>query len=139
MTVAPSHDAAWINEVINHPAVRPFVGPVEMGELDMTPLVERPENLFPMGEFGGFALLWTAPHTLEVHTFVLPEGRGHWARQAAAKGIELAKEAGAVRLWTRIPPDAPHVKAYARAMGMKPTGEVIETFGKPYRIFSMEL
>jgi hypothetical protein len=139
MNVGLSRDAAWINRVVNDPEVRPYVGPVELGELDFTALVAAEENLFPMGEHGGFALLWTAPKTLEVHTFVLPSGRGEWARQAASEGIEIARQSGAERLWTRIPPDRPNVKLYARAMGMKPTGEVIQTFGKPYRIFSMEI
>ena len=139
MTVSLCRDAAWINRVVNDPEVRPYVGPVELGELDMSGLMGQAENLFLMGEHGGFALIWTAPKTLEVHTFILPSGRGEWARQAASEGMELARQSGAERLWTRIPPDLPHVKLYARGMGMKPTGEVIQTFDKPYRIYSMEI
>lgn len=108
-----------------------------MGDLDLSPLF-RPENLFPFGEHGGFALLWTGPHEREVHTFILPEGRGSWARHAAREGIAIAAEQGTKTLWTRIPPHGPHIKAYAVGMGMRPTGETIETFGEPHEIYAME-
>lgn len=111
--------------MINHPAVRPFVGAPDGGDLDISPLL-KPENLFPFGEHGGFALLWTAPFTREVHTFILPGGRGKWAREAAAEGIAMAREHGTAVLWTKIPPASPHVQAYAAGMGMKPTGETLE-------------
>lgn len=124
--------------MVNDPAVRPFVGPEDIGELDFAPLI-RPENWVLMGEHGGFALLWSAPGVYEVHTFVLPSGRGQWARQAASDGIAYARENGARMLWTRVPPDLPHVAAYAKGMGMSPTGGAIETFGVPYDILSMEL
>lgn len=131
-------DSDAVNAVVNHPAIRPFVGEPDAGELDLSALVERPENLFPFGEHGGFALLWTAPQTREVHTFILPEGRGKWAREAAREGIEMARQCGTRLLWTRIPPDAPNVRAYAAFMGMSPTGEEIETFGALWPIYSME-
>lgn len=125
--------------MVNHPAVRPFVGAADAGALDVSPLVDRPENLFPFGEHGGFALIWTAPHTREVHTFILPEGRGKWARDAAQEMLGIAAEHGTRSLWTKINPEHPNVRIYAVRAGMKPTGEVIETFGSPYAVFSMEL
>lgn len=134
-----SRDAQAINAVVNHPAVRPFVGPAEIGALDMTALVGSEEHLFPFGEHGGFAFIWTAPHCREVHTFFTPEGRGAWAAQARTEAIDLAREQGTRTLWTRIPPDSPHVEAFAVGGGMKPTGEVLEMFGKPHAIYSMEL
>lgn len=138
LVVTPIEDADLINEVINHPAVRPFIGFADAGDLDITPLV-RPENLFPFGEHGGFALLWSAPRTREVHTFILPKGRGAWARQAAADGIDIARSDGTRTLWTKIPDDQPNVRAFAVGMGMQPTGEVIETDGKPYAVYAMEI
>lgn len=134
-----SRDSEAINAVVNHPAVRPFVGPVDLGPVDLSPLVDRPENLFPFSEFGGFMFGWTAPATREVHTFFLPEGRGEWAKAARSEAIEIAREAGTKVLWTRVPLDAPHVEHFARGGGMLPTGETIETFGAPYAVFSMEL
>lgn len=116
--------------------MRPFVGFADAGELDISPLI-KPENMFPFGEHGGFALIWTAPHAAEVHTFILPEGRGRWARVAAANGIEMARDRGFVRLWTKIAHQAPHVRHYAADMGMEPTGECCEEGGLTYTIYEM--
>jgi GNAT superfamily N-acetyltransferase len=134
-----SHDVARINKIVNDPAVRPAIGMVDLGDLDMAPLVEKPEHWFLMGEHGGFALTWSAPCVYEWHSFVLPEGRGKWAADARSEAIEYARHHGAKMLWSKIPPDAPHVDRFARQGGMKPTNNVVETFGVPYRVFSMEL
>lgn len=139
MTVSLCRDAARVNQVVNHPSVRPFAGAPELGGLDFTSPVGRPENWFLMGDHGGFALIWTAPHTHEVHAFILPEGRGHWARQAGASAITFAREHGDTRLWARVLAGMRHVAIYARGMGMRPTGEVIETLGKQAEILEMEL
>lgn len=132
-------DADLVNLAVNHPDVRPHVGAPDEGELDLGPLVERPEHWFLMGEHGGFALLWTSPRTYEVHTFILRSGRGQWANAARSAMLGYAKRHGAERLWTRIPPQARHVERFARQGGMQPTAEMIETFGAPHRIFMMEL
>ena len=132
-------DTDFINRVVNHPDVRPFVGDPDFGELDLSELVNRPEHWFLMGEHGGFLLMWSAPDVREVHTFVLPEGRGPWAADIRAKSIEYAKAHGTKMLWTKIAPEHKHVERFARQGGMQLTDEVIETFGKPYRIYRMEL
>lgn len=134
-----SHDAARINAVVNHPEVRPHVGAPEIGELDLTELVERPEHWFLMGDHGGFMLSWSAPGVREVHTFVLPEGRGKWAENARAAMLDYARDNGTQMLWTKIAEGDRHVIRYARQGGMQFTGDVLETFGKPYRIYRMEL
>lgn len=134
-----SHDAARINAVVNHPEVRPHVGAPEIGELDLTELVKRPEHWFLMGGHGGFMLSWSAPGVREVHTFVLPEGRGKWAENARAAMLDYARDNGTQMLWTKIAEGDRHVIRYARQGGMQFTGDVLETFGKPYRIYRMEL
>ena len=134
-----SYDAERINLVINDPDVRPFVGGIDLGDIDITSAVERPENWFLMGEHGGFGLIWTAPNVHEVHTFVLPSGRGKWATGAAEAMIDFARKNGDTMLWTKIPAKLKHVGAYARMMGMKTTGMVSEMFGEPYEIYKMEL
>ena len=133
-------DAARINAVVNDVAVRPFVGLPEAGDIDLTEVINNPANLFPFGEHGGFALIWTAPHCYEVHTFVLPSGRGLWARWAAACGIDMARERGARMLWTRVPRfDLPHVRSFARGMGMAPTGESAPLAGTDYDVLAMDV
>lgn len=133
------HDAERVNAVVNHPDVRPHVGAPDAGDLDVTELVARPEHWFLMGEHGGFMLGWSAPDTREVHTFILPSGRGKWANEARTAMLEYAKEHGAKVLWTKVPEDAKHVIRYTLQGGMQFTGTVLELFGKPYQIYRMEL
>ena len=137
--LARTFDADRVNDVVNHPAVLPFVGGVEGERLDLSPLVEQPEHWFLMDDHGGFMLAWSAPNVREVHAFVLPEGRGQWAADRRAEMLDYARANGAKMLWTKIPPDLPHVERFARQGGMRPTDDVLETFGKPYRVFAMEL
>lgn len=133
------HDAERINAVVNHPEVRPYVGAADAGELDVTDLVAKPEHWFLMGEHGGFMLGWSAPDTREVHTFILPSGRGKWANNARTAMLDYAKEHGAKVLWTKVHEGDKHVIRYALQGGMQFTGTVLELFGKPYRIYRMEL
>lgn len=133
------HDAALVNAIVNHPEVRPYVGAPEIGNLDVSELIARPEHWFLMGPHGGFMLAWSAPDVREVHTFILPEGRGRWAEDARAAMIDYAREHGVKMLWTKIFEGDRHVIRYARQGGMQFTGDVLETFGKPYRIYRMEL
>lgn len=133
------YDAAQINAVINHPEVRPHIGAPELGDLDLTEAVDRPEHWFLMGNHGGFMLSWSAPEVREVHTFILPSGRGKWAEAARRSMLNYAKYHGAKMLWTKIYEKDRHVIRFARQGGMQFTGDVLETFGKPYRIYRMEL
>ena len=137
--LARTYDAELVNRVANHPAVRPFIGAPDDGDLDFTDAVARPEHWFLFGDHGGFLLQWSAPRVREVHTMILPQGRGMWGAQIRKEGIQYARDRGTRTLWTKIPPEASHVERFARQGGMKPTGDVIDTFGVPYRVFSMEL
>lgn len=133
------YDVGLVNRIVNDPSVRPHVGAPELGDIDLAPVMERPEHWFLIGEHGGFLLSWSAPGVYEVHTFILPEGRGRWGAEARTEMLRYARQHGADRLWTKIAEDARHVERFARQGGMQPTGEVVETFGKPYRIYRMEL
>jgi hypothetical protein len=137
MILQRTHDVDAVNALVNDPAIRPFVG--GEGYVDLSEPAGRQEHLFLMGEHGGFALIWSAPGAFEVHTFILASGRGAWARSAALDGINQAKAKGARMLWTRVPRNLPHVVAFATEMGMKATGETIETWGKPYDVLAMEV
>jgi hypothetical protein len=132
-----SFDTARINEVINHPSVRPYVGPGDYFA-DVTPLVNDTNNWFLMGEHGGFGLTQTTPGVHEIHTFILPEGRGAWARDAAQVLLDFARENGDNKVWTKVPSDQKNVEVYTRRAGLKPTGEEVELFGKPYKVFGLE-
>ena len=139
MRLSRTHDVELVNALVNHPEVRPHIGVPDAGDLDLTGVVDRREHWFLVGEHGGFALMWSAPKVHEVHTFILKSGRGAWANAARAEMIDYARKHGAKMLWTKIPPQTPHVERFARQGGMQHTGEVIETYGVPHRVMMMEL
>jgi hypothetical protein len=117
-----SYDLDRLNYLINHKDIRPFIGGDGESELDFAPLM-KDENYFLSGEHGGFFCQWTAPGTYEIHTFVLPEGRGPWAYDFARQGRDYMVSQGASHLWTRIPEGAGNIKAFTLRAGFKRCGE----------------
>lgn len=67
-------DATFINEVANHPEVRPFLG--GEGPLDFTLFAQTPQNLVIEADGGGWLLQPVWPGVYELHTLFLPIGRG---------------------------------------------------------------
>lgn len=90
--------------------------------IDLTSAVADRANYFLDGEYGGFACTWSAPGTYEVHTFIVPEGRGEWATRFAKDGKDYMAEHGADHLWTRVHPEAKHVRAFTLKAGFRPAG-----------------
>lgn len=111
----------------------------ELGDLDFSELLGRPENLFLLGEHGGFMLLWSAPKAREIHVFLLPEGRGKWGFDAQAEVIVCARDHGCTVLWARLDPTMRALILFSRRGGMKPTGEKALAFGVEYQIYAMEV
>lgn len=115
-------DAVRINYLVNHPSVRPHIGGDVTQPLDLAGAVADRQNVFLNGEHGGFACCWSAPETYEVHTFVLPEGRGRWAYELARAGRDWMATFGALHLWTRVHPDAANVRRFTLRAGFMPAG-----------------
>jgi streptogramin lyase len=115
-------DAARINTLVNDPSIRPFIGGDGESALDLTAAVDDPQNVFLMGEHGGFAFTWSAPRTYEVHTFILPTGRGPEALEMALTARGWMEEHFADHLWTRVHPDAANVRKFTLKAGFVPAG-----------------
>ncbi len=131
-----SMDAAAVNRVANDPEVRPFIGGV--GELNLTSVVRNPMNVVLWGQHGGFIWSWSAPQTFEVHTLILPEGRGRWATRAAREAMDaMADIYGGTLLWTRVHRDLTHVRRFAMAAGLKPTTEAWFDFGDGLKLYDI--
>lgn len=113
-------DAAIVNAVANSPDVRPYIGGV--GYLDVTPVLENPLNVALWGDHGGWLYAWSAPGVYEVHTLVLPSGRGAWARKAAKQSLAMMADRDATMIWTRIRRDLRHVRAFAVMCGLRSAG-----------------
>jgi hypothetical protein len=116
-------DAARINALVNDPSIRPHIGGDGKSVLDLTAAVADRQNVFVLGEHGGFAFTWSAPRTYEVHTFILPEGRGPAALEMALTTRGWMQEHFADHLWTMVHPDAANVRRFTLAAGFRPAGE----------------
>lgn len=113
-------DANHINQVLNHPEVREWVANDTDGVIDLTPAVSDQRNVLLMGEHGGCFFAQIQAGVYEVHTQVLPSGRGKWTRlltEACARF--MFTQTDAYEIVTRIP--QPHVAARtaAQQQGMK--------------------
>lgn len=119
--IARSFDAERINDLVNHPSIRPHVGGDLEVEIDLSAVVADDQNYFLMGEHGGFAYTWSAPHIYEVHTFILPDGRGRAAYHLARESLAFMGEIANL-IWTRVHPDAANVRRFTLAAGFRPAG-----------------
>jgi hypothetical protein len=127
--IARSFDADRLNDLVNHPAIRPYVGGDPEAYLDLSHLIADDKNIALLGDHGGFFATWTAPHTYEVHTFILPEGRGRAAYELAREGRDYMTSHGANHLWTRVQRGAENVKRFTLAAGFTPCGEQVLDLG----------
>ncbi len=97
-------DAQFLNTVVNHPEVRPWVGSPSTGELDMSRVVEDPHNFVLMAEYGGVVFHFCQPGLYEAHTQVLPEGRGDWTVSMVNMALSrMFTMTSAVEIITRVP------------------------------------
>jgi hypothetical protein len=141
--VARCFDAAAVNAIANHPAVLPGLS-LGLDSLDATALVENPRNLCYIGEHGGAILVWCGPGIYDAHDFILPEGRGAWARKACLSILDKAfREHKAQLVWAQTPVENRACRLFNRLLGFTSRGveEAILMPGTPPRlveIFTME-
>lgn len=109
-------DAAFLNTVANHEAVRPWLGGSE--QLDLTPVLANPENVALVNEFGGFVGVKLDGGLYECHSVFLPDGRGALGLAAAAEGLRyLFVETDCIEVVTKVPKDNQGALGLSRAMG----------------------
>lgn len=119
-------DAADINPIVNHPAVLPSLALGAFDEIDMQPLLDNQRNICLFGEFGGAILVWTGPGIYDAHDFILPEGRGKWAKSACRLMLQsVFDHYGARMIWAQTPVENRACRMFNRLLGFKSEG--IET------------
>lgn len=120
-------DPAFLNEVANHPEVRPWLqgdGPIDLG-----PIVASPANIAIQAEHGGWVLQCLSPGVYEVHSMFLPEGRGANVKRALAEALDYVFSAtDCLKLVTRLPEGNVPATALGRIAGFRPW------FGDRHRI-----
>lgn len=115
-----THDATFLNQVINHPEVRPWMGEPDAGELDLGPLLT---SGYAFGivepECGGFVVIYQGGEDYEIHTMFLPEKRGPIAMNAAREAVDYIFDiTDCERLYTQLPNGNGPAKFLAIRMGM---------------------
>lgn len=110
-------DADQVNAIINHPAVYPWVSPVEGQPLNSAPLLANRANVALFGEFGGAIFIVHQPGYYEIHTQVVPQGRGPWALNAMRDSLRwMFTRTDAMEIVTRVPKGNLAARAMAKAV-----------------------
>ncbi len=115
-------DAEQINLFINDTNIRPFVGGDGKSFIDVSQAIASNDNVFLVNEYGGFCFSWSAPLCYEIHTFILPAGRGAVAYRMAKEVCDWMDAFGAVHLWTRVLPSMVSVRRFTIAAGFTVAG-----------------
>ena len=121
------HDAAFLNDLANDPAIRPTCG--GSGPLDFSDFIANPKNHALAWSHGVFLFLWTAPRTYEVHIMVRPQGRGREAYHMAHAGISYIVGCGADHLWARVQKGDNALRHYTAQAGFTHCGTDTLDFG----------
>lgn len=110
-------DPALLNRVINDPSVRPWVGGGDV-ELDVTPWTSNPANVILVNEHGGFCGIKQEDGVYELHTNLLPEGRGAKAFHAAREAAHyLFTRTDAHEIVTKVPAFNRRADRFVRTFG----------------------
>ncbi len=121
-------DAGFLNAVCNHPDVRPFL--YGSGAIDLTPVIQNQNNLAIQGEHGGMLMVQMVKGIWELHTQVLPDGRGPWALEMAQGCVDwLFSRTNAIEVFTRVPDGNVAAMALSRACGARLEEHVLQDLG----------
>lgn len=138
-------DVQKMNDVVNHPSVYPWVhGPI-VGYLDLAPIVENRDNFCLFGEYGGTIFTFMQPGIYELHTQVVPEGRGPWTLHMLWDSFRyMFTHTDAMEIMTRVPKGNLGALAAARACKFifefeRPLGWVFDHKYVPAKVFSLKV
>lgn len=119
--IARQLDAKFVNRVINDPSVYEWIrGPLK-GEIDVSPLVEDISNVLLTGEHGCMMFIHQQPGLYDMHTQMLPSGRGKWCLKFTREALRwMFTRTTAVELTTRVPSGNLGALALVRANRLTP-------------------
>lgn len=135
---------SFLNEVANHPEVRPYLGGVENPVLDLSPLVEDPRCIcLEVPGAGGWILQPVLPGVYELHTLFLPEARGRSYFEQAREAIRrVFSETDCLEIVTKCPDDNGGARLAAQLIGFRERFRREDAWapgvGISYRTFSLD-
>jgi len=122
-------DVEAVNQIANHPDVRPFLG--GEGPADLGPLMDTPGSLtFWIPEGGVFILHAVSLQVYNAHSLFLPWAR-RYSRQAMRDVLGMVFRAGAKEIWTMIPDGNRAAAALAKLGGFSQIGFCDRMFPVP--------
>jgi len=111
-------DAPFLNFVANHPEVRPWIG--GEGPLDLGPVLSDAGNVALTFDAGGWVFVRHEAGVYELHTLILPEGRGRRAREAWREAERyIFARTDAREIVTRVPANNRGADLAARMCGFR--------------------
>jgi RimJ/RimL family protein N-acetyltransferase len=119
-------DAEWVNSIVNHPDVYPFVRGDLEGPLDMGPALSDPRHIMLQApdKTGGWLFQYLSPGIYECHSAFLPEGRGSHVAQLAHDSLKwFFENTDASIILARCPVDNKPVIKLTKAAGFKYVGQ----------------
>jgi hypothetical protein len=113
-------EAAMVSFILNHPTVRPMVGPGEE-EIDPRDLLQDPKNILLFDEGGGQLFQWRGPGVYEAHSFYIVRGKDALVlgREAIRR---MFKEYGAEKIWRATPVENKPARWFNRQLGFRSLG-----------------
>lgn len=124
-------DTAEINELINHPDIRPTVG--GEGDLDAAALLADRRNICLVDEGGGAIFAWRGPGVFEGHSFFRVRGRE--AIRLGKQFLSAVSDAADL-VWGLTPESLRHVRWFNRQVGFRSRG-MMETPDGRCELFEM--
>lgn len=111
-------DAAFLNQVANHPEVRPWLG--GEGEIDFQPALNDANNIGLVTDGGGWLIHKLGPGLYECHTQFLPDQRGRHVVAAMREGFRyMFTETDCMEVVSRIPDGNRGAEGLAQAAGFR--------------------
>lgn len=134
-------DATFLNEVANHPDVRPWLG--GEGVLDLTPAALDPNSILLEATGGGWLLHPIMPGVYELHTMFLPRARGRAYFAAAREALRwVFTHTDALEIVTKCPDDNGAARMAASIVGFRERFRREDAWkpgvGISYQVFSLD-
>jgi len=113
-------EAIQVAFIMNHPTVRPAIGP-GVEDFDPTGLLADQKNIILFDEAGGQFFQWRGPGIYEAHSFYIVRGKDALilGREAIRR---MFKEYGAEMIWRATPVENRPARWFNRQLGFTSLG-----------------
>jgi len=140
MSLRRTFEATFLNQVVNDPRVRPWLGGDRKSRLDLQPAIDE-GAIALINRDGGFLFVPKGEGVFEVHTQFLPsvKGKAVWFAREAAR--YMFKTIGAEKLVTDVPEDNQAALGLALKTGFdidRTRNDDGSETGKAQRIFELD-